>query len=131
MLRRLSREQLAALAFVLARTAWCAWSAATQSLVHDEAQTFNTFLSGSWHDAYFLYTSNNHVLFSLLAKASLSVFGVSEFAMRLPTVLGGFFLMWGVWRVLERCERRSVRWIGFVAIGLHPLMLDFSIAARG
>ncbi len=131
MLRRLSREQFAALAFVLARTAWCAWSAATQSLVHDEAQTFNTFLNGSWRDVYCRYSSTNHVLFSLLAKASLTIFGVSELAIRLPTVLAGFFLMWGVWRVLEKCESRSARWIGFVAIGLHPVILDFSIAARG
>jgi len=131
MLRRLSREQTIALAFVVARTVWCAWRAATQSLVHDEAQTFITFLNGRWSDPYFQYSSNNHVLFSLLAKASITVFGVSEFALRLPTVIAGFFLMWGAWRVWEQAPSRMARWVALTALGLNPPMLDFSVAARG
>jgi uncharacterized membrane protein len=131
MFRRLSREQIIALAFVVVRTAWCAWRAATQSLVHDEALTFLNFVNGTWSDAYFKYTSNNHVLFSLLAKLSVSIFGVSELTFRLPTVLAGFFLMWGAWRVWELAPSPTARWVAFAVLGLTPPMLDFSVAARG
>jgi 4-amino-4-deoxy-L-arabinose transferase-like glycosyltransferase len=124
-------ERTAAVSLALARTAVCAYRAATQSIVHDEAFSFNLFLSHSWHDAYFQYNAANHVLFSLLAKLSMALFGASEWVIRLPIVLAGFFLMLGVWRLLEFSESRAARWIAFVAIGLHPLILDFSVAARG
>lgn len=124
-------ERAAAIAVALLRTAVCAYRAATQSFTGDEAFTFNIFVGGSWHDLYFQYDANNHLLFSILSKVSMSIFGDSEFALRLPSVIAGFFLMLGVWRVLESVDSRAVRWVAFVAIALHPLMLDFSTAARG
>ena len=116
---------------ILLRTAVCAYRAATQSIVHDEAFTFSSFIAGSWRDLYFHYNANNHVLYSIAAKLSLVAFGDSEFTLRLPSVVAGFFMMVGVWLVLNTVESRLVRWIAFSAIGLHPLLLDFSVAARG
>lgn len=127
----LSWERVIAIALVLARTALCAYRAATQSVVHDEAFSFNLFLSHRWRDIYFNYDAANHVLFSLLAKLSIKLFGVSTWAIRLPTVIASFFLMLGVWRLLKASESRAVRWVAFAVIGLHPLILDFSVAARG
>src|ERR1700685_4340758 len=128
---KVKSERAAAIALVSIRTAVCAYRAATQSFVADEAFTFNTFVAGSWRDLYFQYEANNHLLFSLLSKLSLSIFGDSEFALRLPSVIAGFFLMLGVWRVLESVDSRAVRWVAFAAIALHPLLLDFCTAARG
>ena len=68
----LSWERVIAIALALARTALCAYRAATQSVVHDEAFSFNLFLSHRWRDIYFNYDAANHVLFSLLAKLSIS-----------------------------------------------------------
>ena len=124
-------ERVIAIALVLARTAVCAYRAATQSFVHDEAFSFNLFLSHRWRDIYFNHDAANHVLFSLLAKLSMTLFGVSTWAIRLPAVVASFFLMLGVWRLLESSQSRAVRWVAFAAIGLHPLILDFSVAARG
>ena len=125
------RERIVAIALILARTAVCAYRAATQSIVHDEAFSFNLFLNHSWHDVYFHYNAANHVLFSLLAKLSMTLFGVSTWAIRLPSVIASFFLMLAVWRLLESSESRAVRWVAFAAIGLHPLIFDFSVAGRG
>ena len=125
MLQRWSREQSAVVVVALIRTGWCGWRAASQSIVHDEAQTFNAFLNGSWGDVYFHYSSNNHVLFSLLAKLSITIFGVSEAALRLPSVIAGFFLMLGFWVVLEDVPSRAVRWMALAALALHPPLLDF------
>jgi predicted membrane-bound mannosyltransferase len=93
-------ERAVAIAFASIRTAVCAYRAATQSFVSDEAFTFNNFIAGSWRDLYFQYDANNHLLYSILSKLSMSVFGSSEFALRLPSVIAGFFLMLGVWRIL-------------------------------
>ena len=124
-------ERAAAIALASIRTAVCAYRAAAQSFVSDEAFTFNNFIAGSWRDLYFQYDANNHLLYSIFAKISMLLFGDSEFALRLPSVMAGFFLMLGVWRILENVDSGPVRWVAFLAIGLHPLMFDFSSAARG
>ena len=109
----------------------CAWRAAHQSIIHDEAFSFLYFIDGPWSSLWSPYQAANHVLYSFLAKLSVALFGLSELSLRLPSILAGFFFMWGVFRVLESCESRLIRWIAYVTIGLHPLLMDFSIAARG
>jgi hypothetical protein len=124
-------EQLCAIAFALGRTAVCAWRAARQSMTHDEAFSFLRFIDGPWSSLWSRYDAANHVLYSFLAKLSVTLFGLSEFALRLPSVVAGLFLMWGMFRLLESCQSRLIRWIAYLAIGLHPFLMDFSIAARG
>jgi hypothetical protein len=124
-------ERRIALVLALLRTGLCAYRAATQSVVHDEAYSYNTFLNGSWSLPYVTYNAGNHILFSFLAKGSIALFGLSELSLRLPAVTAGFFLMWGIYRILERTDSRALRWAMFLALGLHPLLLDFSVAARG
>jgi 4-amino-4-deoxy-L-arabinose transferase-like glycosyltransferase len=125
-------EPVCAIGFAFARTAVCAWRAAHQSIVHDEAFSFLRFIHGPWSSLWSgWYDAANHVLYSFLAKLSVAVFGLSDFSLRLPSVVAGFFFIWGVFRVLESCESRLIRWIAYLAIGLHPLLMDFSIAARG
>jgi hypothetical protein len=119
------------LAIVLARTGVCVYRAATQSIVHDEAFAFLSFLNSGWRQIYFEYNAANHILFSFLAKLSITVLGVSEFSLRFPSVIAGFVLMLGVWRILEFAPSPAVRWTAYLAVALHPLLLDFSIAARG
>ena len=131
-LRRFSPEQKAAILFALARTVVCSYRAATQSLSIDEATVFLNFLRGPWARLYQHYDVNNHLLYSVLAKLCLRWFGVSEFSMRIPSLLAGFFLILGAWRVLERTvQSRPIRWAAILIIGLNPLLLDLTIAARG
>ena len=126
-----SAELLFAIAFALARTIVCAWRAAHQSITHDEAFSFLYFVDGPWSSLWSPYQAANHVLYSFLAKLCVALFGLSEFTLRLPSVLAGFFFMWGVFCVLKSCKSRLIRWIAYLAIGLNPLLMDFSIAARG
>lgn len=113
------------------RTGLCAYRAATQSVVHDEAFTYLAFL-GSWHAAYFEFIANNHILFSLLTKLSIGIFGLSEFSLRLVSVLAGFVLILGIYQVLRAAKTPvTIRWAALLAIGAHPLLMDFSVAARG
>ena len=61
-------ERAAALTLALARTALAGYRAATQSVTHDQALTFNGYLSHPWRDLYFRHDANNHLLSSMLSK---------------------------------------------------------------
>lgn len=120
------------IALAAARTALCAWRAAHQSITIDEATTFRFYVNAPWSSLYNHFIPNNHVLYSVLARLCAAAFGPSELALRLPSVIAGFFLITGAFAVLELSVSRPViRWIAIAAISLQPLLLDFSVAARG
>jgi hypothetical protein len=120
------------LLFALARTALCAYRAATQSITVDEATTYLNYVREHWANVWSNYDPNNHILYSILAQLSVRAFRISEFSLRLPSVLAGFFLVIGIHKVLEQTvESRAVRWIALVGLSTAPLVLDFSVAARG
>ncbi|HEY7335804.1 MAG TPA: hypothetical protein VH639_13035 [Bryobacteraceae bacterium] len=129
---RLSPDRAFAISFAFARTAFCAYRAATQSFTSDEAFSYNEFISGDWSRLYDSFSANNHLLYSILAKLSIGAFGASEFALRLPSVLSGFFFVLGVYYLLREAGcSRAVTWMAMIGLSLHPLLLDFSVAARG
>ncbi len=120
------------LLFALARTAFCGYRAATQSITVDEATTYLNYVREHWANVWSNYDPNNHILYSILAQLSVRAFRISEFSLRLPSVLAGFFLVIGIHRVLEQTvESRAVRWIALAGLSAAPLVLDFSVAARG
>lgn len=125
-------ERTAVLLFALARTALCAYRAATQSITVDEATTYLNYVREHWANVWSNYDPNNHILYSILAQLSVRAFRISEFSLRLPSVLAGFFFVIGIHRVLERTvDSRAVRWIALLGLSTAPLVLDFSVAARG
>src|SRR5262249_20159660 len=93
--RSVSRETRLVLALAVVRLAFRAYRAAHQSLTVDEAFSHSRFLTNYWA-IWGPYDANNHVLFSILAKLSIDLFGLSEFSLRLPTLIGGFFMTLGV-----------------------------------
>ena len=107
------------------------YRAATQAITFDEAATGQAFVDGPLSNA-FIWDFGNHLLFTLLAKATTAFLGTSEFALRLPTLLGAVLYVASIWllgrRVLPSAEKR----LACVAIlTLNPLVLDFLCAARG
>lgn len=108
------------------------YRAATQTLAHDEALAFNNFLSGRWTWALTRYNSGNHVLHTCAQIVTTRVLGVSEFSIRLPSVLsGGLYLI----AALVLCRRAAGReWLSLMTFGLisiNPMLLDMLSAARG
>ena len=129
---RLSRERGAALAFALARTLLCGYRAFQQGVTVDEASTFNNYLHGDWARIYRDYDPNNHIFFSLVTKAFVQAFGLSEFKLRVVSLLAGLFLTLGIYYVLEATvASRWIRWAALVTLGISPMLLDLNIAARG
>lgn len=93
---------------------------------------FLRFAMPSWSSIYGSYDANNHVLYALLERASFLMFGISEFSLRLPSVIAGFFLILGLLGVLRIVTASIVvRWVALAGLSLYPLLLDFSVAARG
>ncbi len=107
------------------------YRAATQSIVHDEALTYNWFLaSGSLH--LFDMNANNHALNTLLARLALVLGGHSELTLRAPALLGALLCLSALF-LLARALLRPGRWflLGLASLALNPLLLDFLCAARG
>lgn len=128
---RFRLEKFFAIACALARFGICCYRAVHQSIIVDEATTYNKFVSGPWRKLFGRYDANNHILSSLLIKVSVTLGGLSPFKLRLPSLIAGFFLTLGVFWLLKRVESWPLRWTAFALVGLHPLLFDFSIAARG
>ncbi len=108
------------------------YRAATQSIVHDEALTWQLYLAGPASNIFHYYDPNHHFLATVLFRVSTTLFGSSEFAMRLPTLLAGAWFYWTVFRLCALVL--GAGWLfllGCAAITLNPLLLDFMVAARG
>src|SRR5215831_16894270 len=117
MKKLLNTEQILAITVALARLAVCWYRATHQSLVDDEAFTFNEYVRGPWSSIWrHHYDANNHVLYSILAKASVRVLGLSELTLRLPSLLAGFFLVLGVFWLLQRTRSVAIRWVAFLIV---------------
>jgi hypothetical protein len=124
--------RIAAIALFAVLIAANFYRAATQSLVHDEALSWELYLSGPVSAIFQTYTANNHFLATILFRVSITLFGNSEFAMRLPSVLAGAWFFWTVFRLCALVL--GERWlflVGCAALALNPILLDFLVAARG
>jgi hypothetical protein len=108
------------------------YRAATQSIVHDEALTWQIYLAGPASAMFHFYDANHHFLATVLFRISTTLFGDSEFAMRLPTLLAG---AWFFWTVFQLCGLVfGDGWLFLLAcaaLTMNPILLDFLVAARG
>jgi hypothetical protein len=124
--------RIAALILLAALLATNFYRAATQSIVHDEALTWQLYLSGPASMIFQHYDANHHFLATLLFRISTTLFGQSEFAIRLPTVLAGAWFYWTVFRLCGLVLGEGWLFLlGCAALTLNPILLDFMVAARG
>ncbi|MCL6544782.1 MAG: hypothetical protein K6T61_06115 [Bryobacteraceae bacterium] len=124
--RRIARLLLA---FVFAASFY---RAATQSATTDEAFSYNLFLSGSWSRLFGGYDAAHHVLYSILAKISVTVFGLSEFTLRLPALAACLLYLAVAYRLCRRLFPDGPLFLLPLALlTLNPHLMDFFSAARG
>jgi hypothetical protein len=111
---------------------YIALRAATISLTHDEAFTFFSYVKQPWEFTLEVKYTNNHLLNSILTKVSTGFFGESEFALRLPNVLGGFmFFVCGAILVNNFKAKNWFAPLAFIALAGNPFLLDFFSLCRG
>jgi 4-amino-4-deoxy-L-arabinose transferase-like glycosyltransferase len=101
------------------------------TITHDEALTYEWFLDqGVSH--VLNYNPANHVLQTLLAKPIVKIFGVSEFNLRLPSLIGAaiyFVATFFLCRTLF-CDGAGLLF-SVTMLSLNPLIMDYMAAARG
>ena len=102
----------------------------------DEALTFLAHLRASWpamlSPAHMrVGMPANHLLNSVLARVSASLFGPPELALRLPNVLAfALYLVFG-WRTLRRLASPALALAAFPLLFANPYVLDFFSLCRG
>ena len=108
------------------------YRAATQSVAIDEAFTYNAFLAGPLPDLLTQYDANHHILNSFLCKLSISLLGLSELTLRLPSLLGGLLYLIASFLLCRRLFGEG--WLlsfSFALLTMSPGLLDYFSAARG
>ncbi len=110
----------------------CLYRAITQGIVHDEALTYQLYIAAPFSGIFQLFDANHHFLNTLLMKFSVSLFGASEWSMRLPALAGAALYFAAVYRICAREIRTcAVSLAAASLLVLNPFLLDFMVAARG
>jgi Dolichyl-phosphate-mannose-protein mannosyltransferase len=123
------RAALGLLGCLFLTNVYRAWS---QSVMMDEAFTYLSFVAPPLRQILTTYSPNHHVLYSLLARVSVHVFGLSELSLRLPGLVGGLIFYLALWRLSRTLFGPG--WTMLLAISLialSPLILDYMSLARG
>ncbi|MGA2117251.1 MAG: hypothetical protein ABSH56_21125 [Bryobacteraceae bacterium] len=110
----------------------CLYRAMTQSIVHDEALTYGFYIGAPLSQIFQFYDANHHFLNTLLMRISASIFGVSEFTLRLPALGGAALYLAAVYRICVReIGGDAAAFLTAALLALNPMILDFMVAARG
>ncbi|HWB87226.1 MAG TPA: hypothetical protein VG675_23990 [Bryobacteraceae bacterium] len=108
------------------------YRAATQSLTTAEAAAYLQFASQSMRHVWAPFDPHNHILYTLLSRYSTRILGHSEFSLRLPSLISGWFYLWAVYRLSRRAFGAGALFLAAVAVlSLNPLVLDHLSMARG
>ena len=100
-----------------------------QPMRYDEAYTFMNFANRGFLDLFYYPNPNNHVLNTILVKASTLIWGAHPASIRLPAFLAGIALI-----PLTFCLCRKLRQSGVfaaIAVSVFPYLVSYSTNARG
>lgn len=108
------------------------YRAATQSITTDEAFTYTRSVIVPIPELWKTFDANDHVLHTLLCKVSVRLFGVSEFTLRIPALIGGVLMLIMFLRLTRRLfgDGRFAL-VVFLLLALNPILLDYCSIARG
>jgi len=102
-----------------------------QSIAHDEALTYEWFIDGSIANVL-KFNTTNHVLFTIIAKFFVKIFGVSELSLRAPSLFGAATYLGFSYLLLRKLFGEGILLpLSVALLCLNPLIMDFMAAARG
>jgi 4-amino-4-deoxy-L-arabinose transferase-like glycosyltransferase len=103
-----------------------------QPMRYDESVTYLFFVKQPWPDALSLYTyPNNHLFHTLLAKLSVTVFGSSPWALRLPAFLAGLLVLAATYAVARAIYNARAALFAAAIVASSGVMVLYSTNARG
>lgn len=108
------------------------YRAAVVAFTYDESWSFNAFARADWQSTLWNLNpvANNHILHSLLMRISWLVFGVSEYALRIPVLLAHLLFLWVSFKLTSRYLTKYAV-LAFFALNFQPYLLDYFVTARG
>ncbi len=108
------------------------YRAAKQPITHDEALTYHGFVAVPFHRLITHFDANNHLVNTLGCRLTTSVLGVSEIAMRLPSLAGGLAYLTAVLLLCRSAFGQGLLFLTAVALlSLNPFVLDYLSIAHG
>jgi hypothetical protein len=108
------------------------YRAATQAISHDEALTFEWFQSGPWSQLFGSEFGNHHPLNALFSRVMMSIFGLSEFSIRFPSVVGAALYFYAIFQICAFLLGDGALFLlGIAFLSLNPFLLDYLCIARG
>ena len=110
----------------------CIFRAVTQSIVYDEALTYELYIAAPISRIFTYFDPNHHFLSTILMRLSTGLFGVSEWSLRLPALGAAMLYFASVYRLCRVAFGEGWTFLlAVAALSMNPLVLDFMVAARG
>jgi hypothetical protein len=104
----------------------------SQPINYDEAFTFIVYANRPWLIAWANYSEpNNHLLHTLLAHVSTSIFGSAVWALRLPALIAGILMIPLSYLAARRLAGRNEAVVVSALTAVTPVLIAYSICARG
>src|SRR6185436_8039750 len=124
--------EILAIAWVTVLAAVCRIAALRQPMRYDESVTWAYFVGRPWATIVSQYQfPNNHVFYSLLAKATSSLAAWQPWALRLPAAVAGIAIVPLTWAVGRRFADRDTALLGAALAGASTPLILYSTNARG
>src|SRR5438105_568302 len=121
-----------ALALLALLTALNVYRAATQPVTPDEAWNYDRFIGVTWKESLSHFDLHNHFLNTLLVRISTARIHLTEFSLRLPSLVAGVLYLWAVFRLARRTFGNGPVFLAAVALAsLNPAIVDALSMARG
>ena len=101
-------------------------------LTHDEAYSYNAFASRSlWVTVSDYHLPNNHVFLTIIVNILTHLFGNHLWLIRLPTLLVGIVMVPVAYVLGRRWYSREVGFLGAGLVAVFPILVEYSVLARG
>lgn len=103
------------------------------SITWDEAYFYLNYVSRGvfWPDSFGVMSANNHMLNSIGGILFTKFFGVSEFTLRISSLIAHLFFLYYSAKLVLTFDNKWVAFSGFLILNTNPYLLDFFSLARG
>jgi hypothetical protein len=98
---------------------------------YDEAYTFLTYASRPFFVGLLYYTTNNHILNTVLMRVSYLLFGDAPWALRLPVVAAGILVIPLVYCAVRLCSNKNAALLATALAAVSFPLVEYSVIARG
>jgi hypothetical protein len=119
----------------LALITFVSYKAAVTSFTHDESLSFTRYVPLPIIDilTYNPPFTNNHILNTIGMKITSGIFGVSEFSLRFPNIIGLLIYLFFAYRIvnLDIIRKKYAALLLFIILIANPYLIDFFGLARG